>query len=253
MPKFISSGEEIYYEIEGEGPVLILQTGAAGDSNMWRHAGYLKGLRGFKKILVDHRGHGHSGKPIQLEHHRIECYVSDVLTMMDTLDIERSAFVGYSDGGRVGFELAISHPDRITHLVSLGSIGSMDEEERQGRESLADTIRANGVQSLIGYFEEAEGIRFPEWLCDQFRTTNNEIFALEMLAWETWRGAWDRMAEIQVPVMMIVGEGEDPDGLAHEAAKILPKGKAITLAGKGHLGAFLAADEVLSHIIPFIA
>jgi pimeloyl-ACP methyl ester carboxylesterase len=182
----------------------------------------------------------------------MECYVSDILTTMDSLNIERSAFIGYSDGGRVGFELAFSHPDRITHLVSLGSVGSMDEEEKQGRKSLADSVRISGVQNLIGYFEKAEGIRFPEWLCDQFRTTDSEMFALELLAWGTWPGAWDHMAEIQVPVLLLVGDGEDPDGLAHIAERILPKGKAITLAGKGHLGAFLATDEVLANVIPFL-
>ena len=117
MPSVLNHGVEIYYEIEGQGPAVILQTGAAGDLNMWKHAGYLKGLQGFTKILVDHRGHGRSSRPIQLEQHRMECYVSDILTVMDSLNIERSAFIGYSDGGRVGFELAISHPDRIAHLV----------------------------------------------------------------------------------------------------------------------------------------
>ncbi len=252
MPNVVNGGVKIHYEMEGKGPFVILQTGAAGDSNMWRQAGYLKGLDGFTSILVDHRGHGSSDRPTQLNQHRMEYYVSDILAIMDSLDIDKAAFIGYSDGGRVGFELAISHPDRITRLISLSSVGMMDEEERQGRESLAMSIRANGVQALIRDFEEAEGIQFPAWLRDQFLTTDGEMFALELIAWESWPGAWSRMTGIRVPVMIIVGEKEDPESFAGEAAKLMPKGKAIVLPQLSHIGAFLAVDDVLAHLVPFL-
>jgi pimeloyl-ACP methyl ester carboxylesterase len=189
MPNALSSGVKIHYEVEGEGPFVILQTGAAGDSRMWKQAGYLKGLSSFTSILVDHRGHGRSDRPLEIDRHRMEYYVSDILAVMDSVHIDKAAFIGYSDGGRVGFELAISHPDRITRLVSLGSVGIMNEEESQGREELAASIRANGVGQLISYFEEAEGIRFPDWLYDQFLRTDGEMFALELIAWKSWTDA----------------------------------------------------------------
>ncbi len=252
MPHVVNGGVKIHYEMEGEGPFVILQTGAAGDSNMWRQAGFLRGLEGFTSILLDHRGHGNSDRPIQLDLHRMEYYVSDVLAVMDSLHVDKAAFIGYSDGGRVGFELAISHPDRITCLISVSSTGMMNEEELQGRDELAASIRANGVPELIGYFEEAEGIRFPDWLRNQFLTTDAEMFALELIGWKNWPSAWSRLAGIRVPVMIIVGEKEDPEGFASEAVKLMPKGKAIVLPDQGHIGAFLAVDDVLTHLMPFL-
>jgi pimeloyl-ACP methyl ester carboxylesterase len=88
MPFILNTDVKIYYEMEGDGPNVIFQTGAAGDMNMWREAGYIKNLEGFKKVLMDHRGHGRSSKLPALDQHRMEDYVEDVLAVMDALDME---------------------------------------------------------------------------------------------------------------------------------------------------------------------
>jgi hypothetical protein len=60
------------------------------------------------------------------------------------------------------------------------------------------------------------------------------------------------MVNINLPVIIIVGEKEDPEGLAREAVKLLPKGKAIVLPNQGHVGAFLAVNDVLTYLVPFL-
>jgi pimeloyl-ACP methyl ester carboxylesterase len=67
-----NDGVKIHYESEGEGPAILMHTGAGGDSRIWRDAGYVRGLVGFRKILMDQRGRGLSDRPNTIESHSIE-------------------------------------------------------------------------------------------------------------------------------------------------------------------------------------
>jgi pimeloyl-ACP methyl ester carboxylesterase len=46
---------------------------------------------------------------------------SDVLAVMDTLHIPKAALVGWSDGGIIGLDIAINHPERLTKLFAFGA------------------------------------------------------------------------------------------------------------------------------------
>src|SRR5713226_5442017 len=147
MPEVLSSGVVIHYEVEGEGPPLVLHTGGGGDLEMWRRAGYVDGLADRMIVLMDHRGHGLSSRPTELADHRIDRYVGDVLALADALGLERFGFFGYSDGGSVGYELAARHPDRVAALIGLGAVGRSDEPPDE-RRKLAATVRAAGMAPL---------------------------------------------------------------------------------------------------------
>src|ERR1700694_3648083 len=57
-------GVRLHYELEGEGPPLLLHLGAGCDSDLWRAAGYIEPLaKKFQCILLDHRGQGASNRP----------------------------------------------------------------------------------------------------------------------------------------------------------------------------------------------
>ena len=86
MPTVDSSGIRIHYSVEGDGPALVLHSGVAGDMRVWRDAGYLDGLAGMTIVTVDPRGHGLSDRPLGLDAHRIEHYVTDVLRVLDAED-----------------------------------------------------------------------------------------------------------------------------------------------------------------------
>jgi pimeloyl-ACP methyl ester carboxylesterase len=106
MPTTDRSGVRIHYEVEGDGPPLILHTGGGGDLGMWRIAGYPAALADRQVILMDHRGHGASERPRTIEEHRIDRYVEDVVAVADDLDLATFSFFGYSAGASVGYRLA---------------------------------------------------------------------------------------------------------------------------------------------------
>jgi pimeloyl-ACP methyl ester carboxylesterase len=90
---FVSNDSvRIHYEVIGQGPTLVLQTGAGGDSRMWRDAGYLAGLSRFRLITVDQRGRGQTSRPDRLEDHRMECFVSDFISVLDDVGVDATGF-----------------------------------------------------------------------------------------------------------------------------------------------------------------
>jgi pimeloyl-ACP methyl ester carboxylesterase len=64
MPYANNNGVKIYYEVEGQGPPLLMLHGFAGSLEDWREAGYVAAFKNdYQLILVDLIGHGKSDKP----------------------------------------------------------------------------------------------------------------------------------------------------------------------------------------------
>lgn len=246
-----SGGVPIHYEVEGEGLPVLMHTGAGGDLGMWRSAGYVTGLHGVRAILMDHRGHGGSGRPRDVEDHRIERYVADVVAVLDHAGVDRAVFLGYSDGARVGLAFAAAHPDRVAGLVALGALGE-PEVSLGERADRAGRIRETGMPALIDALRVRES-DLPDWFADQMLSTDPEMYALELVGWSTWSGAWPLFERIGAPTLIVVGEREeDGTGLAdrhaRDAAARMPSGRAVVLPKLGHVGLFVRSDLVLPHI-----
>jgi pimeloyl-ACP methyl ester carboxylesterase len=64
MPYATNHGVRIHYEVEGEGPALVLQHGGIDCVETWYELGYVDALKAaYQLILIDARGHGASEKP----------------------------------------------------------------------------------------------------------------------------------------------------------------------------------------------
>jgi pimeloyl-ACP methyl ester carboxylesterase len=99
-------------------PVLLLH-GGVGSSNYFAYLIPVLTSDHRAVIAIDSRGHGRStlGQD-PLGYARM---ASDVLAVLDELHVPRVDVVGWSDGGIIGLELAITHPERIARLFAFGA------------------------------------------------------------------------------------------------------------------------------------
>ncbi len=114
MPKAALKDGEIFYEVAGSGPPLLLVPGLGGIGAFWK-AQVAAFSPHFTVITHDHRGCGQSSHTRRA--YTVEGMAEDVIGLMDALKIERAHYVGHSTGGAIGQVLAATRPDRIGRLV----------------------------------------------------------------------------------------------------------------------------------------
>lgn len=108
----------LYYETYGEGPpVLVLHGGAASLESMRYQIVDL--ARDHLVIAPDSRGHGRSTDVPGPMHYAD--MAQDMIGLMDQLHIARADIVGWSDGGNIGLDMAMKHPERVGRLVTIGA------------------------------------------------------------------------------------------------------------------------------------
>ena len=117
------NGVRIWYEIYGNGPpVLVLHGGTGSLEDMHAQIRALAATR--LVIAVDSRGHGRStDADVPLSY---ALMADDMLKLLDHLNIRRTDIVGWSDGGIIGLDLAMHHPERVGRLVAIGANYDVD-------------------------------------------------------------------------------------------------------------------------------
>jgi pimeloyl-ACP methyl ester carboxylesterase len=99
VPYAVNDRVRLFYSETGEGPAVLGHTGACGDARMWETAGYISAPPGFRHIRFDHRSHGRSDHPDDIALQPMSLGVDDLVAVLDAVGLERSAVVGYSQGG----------------------------------------------------------------------------------------------------------------------------------------------------------
>ena len=113
-----TNGQELYYEIHGDGPPLVLVMGIGYDSSLWTLQQVPELSTRFGVVLVDNRDAGRSSRT---DHpYTIADMADDVAGLLDALDIQRTHLLGLSMGAMIGMEFALRHADRLDRLVLTG-------------------------------------------------------------------------------------------------------------------------------------
>jgi pimeloyl-ACP methyl ester carboxylesterase len=170
---------------------VILHTGGGGDLRGWQIGGYSSGLEGYRRILIDHRGHGASDQPREISAHRVEEYRDDVVALLDEVGERRAAFLGYSYGALVGCAVAVATPERVTGLIALDGLDTEDRSSRAAREAnlgVVNEVKRAGLESLVQQWAKEEGYSGPEWFLENLSATDPQVFELALEASATWNG-----------------------------------------------------------------
>jgi len=125
MPKPVESGTapvndiQMYYAEFGKGRPVILLHGGLSNSSYWGNLVPALTSHGFRVIVADSRGHGRSTRSAQP--YSYDLMASDVLALLDYLKIQKADLVGWSDGGIIGLDIAIHHPERLNRVYAYGA------------------------------------------------------------------------------------------------------------------------------------
>ena len=107
---------EIAYEVDGDGPPVLLLHGYPQHRGMWRDVAPRLAER-FTVVASDLRGYGQSDKPRGDAEH--DAYskrrmAADQVALMRSLDLPRFAVCGHDRGGRVAHRMCLDHPDAVS-------------------------------------------------------------------------------------------------------------------------------------------
>ena len=112
------NGISLYYETYGSGPPVLVLHGAGAFLETMHF--FISGLSDTHTVIaVDSRGQGRSTDgdgPITYAE-----MGDDMIKLLDALKIRQVDVVGWSDGGIIGLDTAMKHPDRVRRLVAIGA------------------------------------------------------------------------------------------------------------------------------------
>jgi pimeloyl-ACP methyl ester carboxylesterase len=231
----IDEGSTFHYRLEGDGPALVFLHAGIADLRMW-HPQFEALASDFRVLAYDIRGYGKTDAPqADFAHHE------DLRMMMDAAGIERAAIVGCSLSGGTAIDFALAYPERVSHLVPVctlpngfdfeGEIGEMPPqwEELVAAFKSGDLEKTNELETrywVIGFGRD--GANVDPAVLDLVRKMNGLVLQRD----KEQQGknqplepkAIDRLGEIDVPVLVISGEYDEP-GLTPGWGKLLPRFK----------------------------
>jgi len=213
LPFLRSDDAEIFYEIRGNGPPVVLLHPFPCDHEFWNPIAAALDSR-YRLILPDLRGHGDSeigeGPALVAKH------ASDLALVLDAADTSKAAFIGCSIGGYVLLELWRRAPERMRALAFICSKPQPDAEPTLvKRAANIASIRESGTgplfdgmaQSLIGATVRGRRPEIVNELRVRMTLTADAAIAVQA-GLATRPDSAPTVATITVPVFAIAG-GED--------------------------------------------
>src|SRR3954467_14688492 len=128
MPKINRDGVDIYYEVHGDGPPLLLTHGYSSTSGMWQ--GQIAALsKGHKLVLWDMRGHGQSDYPGDPAAYSEPLTVADMKALLDEVGADKAIVDGLSLGGYMSLAFYRAHPERVRALLIIVTCSGFNKEQ----------------------------------------------------------------------------------------------------------------------------
>lgn len=253
MPYTRNQDVRIYYEVEGQGPPLVLAYGLLGSVVLWRDTGYIDQLTASVTVIAfDARGHGLSDKPHDPEAYDRRRMAGDVVAVLDDLGISKAHYWGYSMGGLTGFVMAKHFPHRLLSLV-LGGAAPFQPPEPAAPNPMLELWQLGveqGADAVTRRIEEFVGpVPIP------FQTCLQSVDFEAMVAYHTCRkpGLEAEAAQIQVRCLFYAGDAdEEPHRYGQQAARTLPGSRFLSLPGRNHLTASDAAELLVPEVLAFL-
>ncbi len=250
----------IHYELEGNGPDVVLLPGLGGSIAPGRRVGYARALPDHRRLSVEPRGHGESGRPRDPTLHRIEEYRDDIVAAMDDAGIDRAILWGFSDGGTLAFAVAEAYPRRVRAVIDHDGYDGADLTEPVIRDDRL--ARARAYASFVGEdgarrFRERASAVFslpPDhpWVAEYLKN-DPQMLAFELAEWTRWAGPKSVLPHLEMPILLIARAGAEPERV-ERIRNHVPTGVVLELVpAASHLELVLDLDRTAPRVRRFVA
>lgn len=215
------NGIQLHYAVFGTGNPVLLIHGGLGYSDIWSNQ-VLDLSKDHTVIVADSRGHGRSTR--DAKPYSYDLLADDYLKLLDYLKIEKVALVGWSDGGIIGLDIAMKHPERLTKLFAHAANSNLD--------GLKSDVMEN--PTFAAYIQKAgEVYKKISPTPDQYDAFVEQISGMWM-SQPNWSDA--DLKAISVPTEIVSGEHDEGIKREHTdyLAKTIPGAKLLILPEVSH-------------------
>jgi pimeloyl-ACP methyl ester carboxylesterase len=246
--RFLESPGSMGEEIVRGTRALILIHAFPLSADMWlpQLAKVPQGWRFIAPDIRGFRGAGPAFEDAQLSGATMDDYASDVLSLMDHLDLDRAAIAGLSMGGYVAMAFAARAPERLTHLILADTRMTADTPEgRAGREKMQADLAKGGARAvadamlpkLIGETTKRDQPDLPDAVRLLIEANRPEAISGGIDAMKSRPDRTGVLARLRVPALVICG-AEDaitPVADSEAMARTIPGATLEVIPKAGHL------------------
>lgn len=239
-----SDGLRVHYQSLGRtsAPVVLMIQGLGADKHGWDMQRFVLATR-YRVIALDNRGAGRSDKPFGL--YSLEQMADDAVAVLDHAGVESAHVVGASMGGAISQIVALQHPSRVRSLTLACTACRNHPWRRELLTGWATRATEQGMGAMTR--EAARWVIGPRsfrrllpafgWLGPLAMGRPSHAFVAQVRAiLATDESLADRLAEITVPALVIVGNQDilTPRGDSEELAERLPNSELVVISGAAH-------------------
>ena len=217
------NGLHMYYEVHGDGTPLLQLHGGTCTNDQLEIAYFAET---FQVIAPEQMGHGRTGDDTTRPFHYHDM-AEDTIALLRHLGIESAMVLGFSDGGIVGLDMAIHHPDLMSRLVVTGANFNKNGYSASGWEFVM-TVDPDG---------------WPQQEHDEYNRLSPDGPDHWPVVLERLRRMWllepnltpEQLGSISTPTMVIAGD-RDMIQIEHTAAlfRAIPEAQLCVVPGTGH-------------------
>jgi pimeloyl-ACP methyl ester carboxylesterase len=245
---------------------IILITGASATMDMWNPL-LLEQLASanYRVIIFENRGVGES--TVGTKEFSISQFANDTSSLLDALKIGKADVLGWSLGGFIAQQLALTYPDKVDNLILYAtSCGGLNDRPTP-HEVLQITTNASmstqeRIQKLAPlFFAPASWFKaHPNYLnyfpikayLESKEKASQQIQRQQLEAATTWTGSCNTLSNITQPALIIVGTNDDPAPDSLTLAEGIPGSWLIRITDAGHGLMYQHPDEFNRAIITFL-
>jgi non-heme chloroperoxidase len=263
-------GTQIFYKDWGSGRPVVFSHGWPLSADAWDAQMLFLGMRGYRVIAHDRRGHGRSGQT--WDGNDMDTYADDLAELFEALDLREAVMVGHSTGGgEVARYIGRHGTARVAKAVLLGAVPPLmlKTEANPGGLSIEvfDDIRAKTAADRSQFFKDltmpfygynrdgakiSEGVRGSFWLQGMQAGIKPAYDCIEQFSETDFT---EDLKRFDVPTLIAHGDDDQivPIGAsALLSAKLVSDATLKVYPGGAHGLAQTQADEFNADLLAFI-